>query len=179
MNPQQLISIFDIIGFIASIFSLLLSVLAIWLSLYFYKNSRSSEVETSKLNTEIKHKVRDLGIINNDLLSAAIKHLGDSNQRMIEIFKEYNTNIQSVDTSKLDIDSAPAKKGVRESIIAAIAMLESKTGRALSIEIFDSLKHDFDFGVVLAELLRLQKERVVNWEKAPNPPEAHTAISKV
>jgi hypothetical protein len=179
MDTPQLMSVFDVVGFIASILSLILSLLAIWLSLYFYKASRSSEVETAKLNTEIKHKVQDLATINNDLLSAAIKHLGDSNQRMIEIFKEYNTNIKTIDPHKLNIDSQEVKKDVRESILATISLLESKTGRALSIEVFDILKHDFEFGVILSELLRMQKDEIVNWQNAPNPPEAHTAITKV
>lgn len=62
----------ELIGLIASITSLVLGVTAIMLSLHFYKASRSSEVETAKLQSSIKQKVEDLSIINNDLLSAAI-----------------------------------------------------------------------------------------------------------
>lgn len=104
----------ELFGLISNLLSLILSVLAIWLSLYFYNVSRSSEVETSKLNTEIKHRVQDLATINNDLLSSAIKHLGDSNQRMIEVLKEYNYTIKIVDTSQVTTEAT--KNDVRESI---------------------------------------------------------------
>lgn len=61
--------------------------------------------------------------------------------------------------------------------MSTITLLESKTGRALFIEIFDVLKHDFDFGVILAELLRMQKDGIVDWQNSPNPPEALTVIT--
>lgn len=105
---------------------------------------------------------------------------------LVDFYKNVNSELekktstsQSHENNESSIQPGNTPKNVREGIIAAIILLESKTGRALSIEIFDVLKHDFDFGVILAELLRMQKDGIINWKNSPNPPDAHTVITSV
>ena len=49
-----LLGIFDLINLISSIASLILSVIAIWLSLYFYKESKNNEKNLNNTLSEIK-----------------------------------------------------------------------------------------------------------------------------
>jgi len=48
------LTIIDIINLVSSLASLILSVIAIWLALYFYKSSKSTESEVKTTLTEIK-----------------------------------------------------------------------------------------------------------------------------
>lgn len=166
----------DLINLLSGLTSLILSIVAIALSITFYLAARKSEVETAKMQISINDKVKTLGIINNDLLSAAIKHLGDSNTRMIDLLHGYNKNIEAVKEQRPKQADSPPKPDVRKDILSSIKLLTAKTGRAISMEVFDLLKREYAFDTILSELLRMNSENLITWDEAPQPPSAVSAI---
>lgn len=174
---QYLIDFINIYGSITSlIVSIILGVLSIWLSVVFYRSAKASEVETAKLLKSIENNVSTLNVINNDLLSKAIQHLASSNSQMIDALREYRHNVNNA--SESPIESEPiAQSDIRAAIISTIKILTTKTGRAISIDLFDILKSSYDFGVILSELNRMQIEGILTWPEAPKPPDAVSSIT--
>ena len=118
----------------------------------------------------------DLRTINNNLLGTAIQSLANSNSQMIEALREYKQKIQSAQITSQDNPPAEQKGNVRSAILFEIDFLTKKTGRTLSLELFDRLKHAYDFGTILSELLIMAKAELLSWPEFPNHPDAISEI---
>lgn len=74
---------FELISFWAGVMSLCLGFISFVASLFFYDKARLSEIENSKILTEINQSTDTLRTINNSLLQKTIGHIADSNVQLI------------------------------------------------------------------------------------------------
>jgi len=174
------LELIDFVSLVSSLVSLIVGIIAIALSVVFFFSAKKSEGEASKSLVAIDNQVKALSIINNDLLKNAIQHLGDSNSKMIDALRrEYDQNVNRASSTPSAEGDNLSKPDIREDILATIKSLEARTGRAVALELFDDIKRKYDFGIVLMELNRMNKENIVKWDESPKPPEAMSAIKIV
>lgn len=74
--PSQ--SVIDFMNVYGSAISLLVGVLAIWLSIMFYRSAKNTEIKNTVILAELKQNISTLNSINNSLLSKAMQHMADS-----------------------------------------------------------------------------------------------------
>lgn len=78
--PSQ--SVIDFMNVYGSAISLLVGVLAIWLSIMFYRSAKNTEIKNTVILAELKQNISTLNSINNSLLSKAMQHMADSQTRI-------------------------------------------------------------------------------------------------
>lgn len=167
----------DFVNYYGSIVSLIVGLLSIWLSVVFYRAAKISEVESAKLLKAIEKSVDTLSVINNELLSKALQHLASSNTQMIDIIGQYNRNIQSAQGESIPLNQTGRGGNVRTDILSEIDFLTKLTGRVISIDLFERLKHKYDFGTILMEINIMAKDGIIAWLEYPNPPKAMSEIT--
>lgn len=167
---------FNLVSFALAILSLVLGGFAIYQAREYRNESQSTLEKTRELLGEIKvHSV----IISQYALPE-LRAYGESIRA--HLFQQ-----QTVSTEKAAKETATAasanqsvregeEKNIRQDLMEEIVFLKKHTGHAISVELFDRLKHRYDFGTVLSELFAMQKAGLVSWAEAPNSPDALSVI---
>lgn len=75
--------------------------------------------------------------------------------------------------------SEEAEKNINTDVLSEIGFLQKHTGKAVSMQLFERLKHKYDFSTILQELLIMQQKGELTWEEAPQPPDALSEVQLV
>ncbi|MGJ0516213.1 MAG: hypothetical protein ACR65O_10765 [Methylomicrobium sp.] len=97
-----------------------------------------------------------------------------------ENFVSVDEETKEINISKtLKTSSSNEAMSIKNDILNTIKSRQKKTGRAVSVELVGELENTYSFQTILTELIRMYKNGEIEWEGAPNPPEALSTINIV
>jgi hypothetical protein len=152
-----------------AIASIPLAGVAIWLALY-------QKSETDKVNRATQDLLTDIRSDSKAITQYAIPELRAYGQAIRDHF--FNDQVLRV-SDNVPQNPENAKPELKERLLLELKYLKQNAGKALSLQLFGRLEHEYDFAVLLAEVYKLQKTGVLTWEGAPNPPDALAEIELV
>lgn len=174
-NKNQLMTVdFNLLPFLLAIASPVFAVFAIFQP----RSNRNESKETFKRTRSLLEEIKVHSVIISQYALPEPRAYGESIRA--HLFQQ--RSVRDLEAVKRDAEAVSvgtptaAQKNIRNDITQEIVFLAEHTGRALSLELFERLKHKFDFGTVLTELLVMHKAGLVSWPEAPNPPDALSII---
>ncbi|MGR9100629.1 MAG: hypothetical protein ACU826_08680 [Gammaproteobacteria bacterium] len=164
---------FNVISFVLAVVSIFLGLFAIWQAREYRNESKQINETTRELLEEVK--------IHSTIISQyaipELKAYGESMRRLI--YEEKASKMIEQASSEQKGAAVEGHKNITEELLEEIKFLTKHTGKAVSLELFERLKHKYDFGTILHELLILQKKGDIIWPEAPNPPDALSEIKVI
>jgi hypothetical protein len=162
---------FSTISFVLAVVSILLGIFAIWQARWYRSESESLNEKTRQLLEEIKvHSA-----VISQYAIPELRAYGESMRKLIYEEKAAKAFPQQI--SEKNGAAAEAQKNISGDLLAEIDFLKKHTGRAVSMEVFERLKHKYNFETILRELLIMHKNGEIYWEEAPKPPDALSEIT--
>lgn len=149
-----------------AIASIVLAVVAIWLALY-------QKSETDRVNKATQDLLTEIRSDSKAITQYAIPELRAYGEAIRNRF--FNDQVSRV-SDNVPQNPENAKPELKERLLSELKYLKQNAGKALSLQLFERLEHEYDFAVLLAELYKLQKTGILTWEGAPNPPDALAEI---
>jgi len=161
---------FNTISFLLAIISILLGIFAIWQAIDYRK-------ESAQLNEKTRGILEDIKVHSTVISQYAIPELRAYGESMRKLIYEEKA-AKAVEQPLLEQKGAAAEghKSINVDLLEEIQFLTKHIGKAISMELFERLKHKYDFGTILQELLIMQKKGELTWPEAPNPPDALSEI---
>jgi hypothetical protein len=165
---------FNVVSFVLAIISIILALFSLW-------QSKSYRDESTQINNKTKENLDEIKTHIIAITQYAIPELkayGETLRKYLFQAQRERASEEVMD-GKAPIISPTLEKNISHDIIEEINFLKKNTGRSLSIDLFERLKHKYDFSTILSEILIMGKNSKLKWAEVPNPPEAHSQITVV
>lgn len=113
----------EIINLVAGIASLILSVLAIWLSLYFYDKSKNTESKVDKALEGIRVQTQSLETLTGKWMDRFTKYVtnpkaaDETSLLLMQIVREYST--QNIGGQLKEVDSGATKEALANELVSS------------------------------------------------------------
>lgn len=164
---------FNTISFILAIISILIGFLAVW-------QSKQYKEESEQLNEKTRLMLEDIKVHSTVISQYAIPELrayGESFRKLM--YEEKTSKTTGMLSTPHQALNASEQKNISNDLLEEINFLTKHTGKAISMEVFDRLKHKYNFGTILQELFIMQRNGRLSWPEAPNSPEALSELKIV
>jgi hypothetical protein len=97
-------------------------------------------------------------------------------KELSEVRQEPSEHLKESEISLKENVIPPSANNLKDNIFREINYLEQHAGKSLSVQLFSRLQPKYDFTVILSEILLMNRNNELEWDNAPNPPDALSEI---
>ena len=166
-----------------ALFSIALSIFAIWQALEHKKASEVSERAAQKALSEITSEMRFLREYAVPELKSygreMRKFLFNADLRAFTSRAAQNGEASAPVPALLPTPTPETERNVRRDLVQAIKDIRKRDGKALAMTVFEALTEQYEFGVVLSEVLALRQMKKLRWDGDQEAPQAFDDLQLV